>query len=327
MAATPGAPTVSSPAGAQPGAAAGAPAGAPAAGGPRGARGLHLPAIPAPWIFSALLTLILVVGQYYFRIVGGYERLAVALGTAIGVELLLSRLLRGRWPNILSAYISGNSIAILTKPAASLLWPFALGSALAISSKYVLTYRGRHLWNPTNFAISAMLLAAPGSMAILSHQWGNHPSAVAIVFIVGLMVVWRARLLHITGTYLVCFVALAALRSAINGQPLAAEVAPVTGPMYTLLMFFMLTDPRTVVSTRRGRVVVVVLIALLECAIRLLPLVNVPVLEPLLWAPPIFALAIIGPIAKWLDIRRTTTPRGAAVAPAAVVPGGAAAPA
>jgi Na+-translocating ferredoxin:NAD+ oxidoreductase RnfD subunit len=312
VAAPPTVPTVASPAGS----AAAPAAGSPAAGGPR--RAFSVPAVPAPWIFSALLTLILVVGQYFFRIVGGYERLAVALGTAIAMELLLSRLLRGRWPNILSAYISGNSIAILTKPAASLLWPFAVGSALAISSKYVLTYRGRHLWNPTNFAISALLLVAPGSMAILSHQWGNHPSAVAIVFTVGLMVVWRARLMHITGTYLGCFVALAALRSAINGQPLAAEVAPVTGPMYTLLMFFMLTDPRTVVSTRRGRVLVVVLIALLECAIRLLPLLNVPVLEPLLWAPPIFALAIIGPIAKWLDIRRTTTPRGAPVAPAAV---------
>src|SRR5262249_46585653 len=154
------------------------------------------------------------------------------------------------------AYISGNSITILTKPATSLLWPFAVGSMLAIASKYVLTFRGRHLWNPTNFAISALLLVAPGSMAVLSTQWGNHPAAVAIVFGVGMLVVWRARLLHITGTYVVCFVALAALRSAVNGQPLAAEIAPVTGPMYTLLMFFMLTDPRTVVSTRRGRILV-----------------------------------------------------------------------
>ncbi len=273
------------------------------AGSPR-RRGWRLPAVPSPWIFASLLTLILVVGQYFFRIVGGYERLAVALGSAIGAELVLSRLLRGRWPNTLSAYISGNSIAVLTKPATSLLWPFAVGSLLAISSKYVLTFRGRHLWNPTNFAIAALVLLAPGTMAILSHQWGNHPSAVAIVFGVGMLVVWRARLLHITGTYLACFVALAALRSLINGHPLQAEIAPVTGPMYTLLMFFMLTDPRTVVATRRGRVAVVVIIALLECLIRLLPLVHAPALEPLLRAPPIFALAIVGPIAKWLDLRR-----------------------
>jgi Na+-translocating ferredoxin:NAD+ oxidoreductase RnfD subunit len=267
-------------------------------------RRFALPAIPAPWMFSGLITLLLVVGQLFYDIIGGYERLALALCVAIGTEIVLSRLVRGTWPNILSAYISGNSIAILTKPMTSLYWPFIVGAALAITSKYVLTYRGKHLWNPTNFAISALLLVAPGSMAILSHQWGNNLIAVGIVFGVGMLVVWRAKLLHITLTYLVCFLLLAAVRSAINGDPLEAEISPVTGPMYQLLMFFMITDPRTVVSTRRGRMLVVALIAVVECLIRLLPLVDLPVLAPLLFAPPIFALAIVGPIAKALDIRR-----------------------
>jgi Na+-translocating ferredoxin:NAD+ oxidoreductase RnfD subunit len=147
---------------------------------------------------------------------------------------------------------------------------------------------------------------------VLSHQWGNDKAIVAIVFAVGSLVITRAKLWHITGTYVLCFSLLALLRSGITGSPVQHELSPLTGPMYMLLIFFMLTDPRTVVSTRAGRVVVVVLIALLECVLRLLP--PTEVFKPLQAAPPILSLAIIGPIAFWLDRRRLTS-RPASAAP------------
>ena len=255
-------------------------------------------------LVSALITLILVVGQWRFQILDSYSVLAVALGTAVVAEALLSRLVRGVWPNVLSAYVSGNSIAILTKPQSGILWPFFLGSLISISSKYVLTYRGRHLWNPTNFAISAMLLLAPGSVAVLSHEWGNELWTVGVIWAVGLTVVWRAKLLHITLSYLAAFVLLGGLRSAITGGSWLTEITPVTGPMYQMLMFFMLTDPRTTVRTLGGRIVVVVLIALLECAIRLGNDYHQAWAAPFATAPAIFALALIGPLAMWLDLRR-----------------------
>jgi len=253
---------------------------------------------------SALITLILVLGQWRFQILDSYWVLTIALGTSVVAELVLSRWLRGRWANVLSAYISGNSIAILTKPQSGILWPFFLGALISITSKYVLTYRKRHLWNPTNFAISFLLLAAPGSVAILSHEWGNELWTVGVIWAVGLLVVSRARLLHITLTYLGCFVALAGVRAALLGGSWLTEIAPVTGPMYQLLMFFMLTDPRTTVSTRRGRIVVVVLVALLECVLRLANDHHQAWAAPFATAPAIFALAVIGPIAMVLDLRR-----------------------
>jgi Na+-transporting NADH:ubiquinone oxidoreductase subunit NqrB len=292
-------------------------AGAPTTAVPRTSRGFRLPAVPAPWLFSSLITLILVIGQWKYDIVGGYERLGLALGTALATELVLSRLLRGEWPSLLSAYITGNSVAILTKPGGGLLWPYWLGALIAISSKYVLTYRGRHLWNPTNFSISALLLLAPHSMSVLSHQWGNDTPIVLIIFAVGSLVITRAKLWHITGTYVLCFSLLATLRSAVTGSSFQHELGPLTGPMYMLLIFFMLTDPRTVVSTRAGRVKVVVLIALLECLIRLAP--PTETFKALQAAPAIIALAIIGPIAFWLDRRRITS-RPAAAAPLAPQP-------
>jgi len=265
--------------------------------------GWRLPAIKAPYVFSSLITLILVVGQLKFGIVGGWERMAAALGTALAAELLLGRLLRGKIPNLLSAYITGNSVVILSKPAPGILWPYWLGALIAITSKYVLTYRGRHLWNPTNFSFCALLLIAPHSMSLLSHQWGNDV-VTWFVLGIGLLVVQRARLMHISGTYAVAFCLLAGVRSLITGRDWLTEMGPITGPMYMLLMFFMLTDPRTVVSTRRGRVIVVLIIALVEFGIRLLPQTNFHGLDVLLTGPPIFALGIVGPIALWLELRR-----------------------
>lgn len=263
---------------------------------------------------SALVTLFLVLGQWRFQIIKSYPLtgvgfiddyavLIVSLSTAMLFEALLSRWLRGEWPSVLSAYIAGNSVVILLKPQGGL-WPYFLASAIAITSKYVLMYRGRHLWNPTNFAISFMLLAAPSSITILGHEWGNELWTVGLIWSIGLIVVKRAKLLHITFTYLISFSLLALLRCAITGSHPLTELAPVTGPMYQMLMFFMLTDPRTTVSSRAGRICVVVLIALMECALRLANDFHMAWAAPFDTAPAIFALAVVGPIALALDLRR-----------------------
>ncbi len=263
------------------------------------------------WLSSSLLTLILVVGQWRFQILGdSYMPWLIALATAIAAETVLHHLHTGRFPNLLSAYISGNSVAILLKPSGGLLWPFAVCSLLAISSKYVLRYRGRHLWNPTNFSVCLMLLVASGQVSMLSHQWGNDPAMVAVIWAVGLLTVWRARVLHITLTYLAAFVVLAWARTFVNHQPLGGELGPVTGPMYQLFMFFMVTDPRTIVSGRMRQIGVVLLVALAECAIRLLCDFDVlPAGNPLCAAPPMFALFLVGPIFLFAQLSRAPAPK------------------
>jgi Na+-translocating ferredoxin:NAD+ oxidoreductase RnfD subunit len=253
---------------------------------------------------SFLITLILVLGEARYGILGGYDRLVIALGVCIATELVLSRLLHGSVANVASAYITGISLALLIKPRADLLWPFALGGFLAIASKYVLRYRGRHLWNPSNFAISVLLLVAPASVAILSRQWGNDLATNAVIWCFGLLIVSRVRMLHVTLTYVACFVALAALRHWIVGGPLLAEIAPITGPMYQLFIFFMITDPKTTVSTVRGRITVAATVAVAEAAIRLAGDFHVAQLSRLYPAPPILALAIVGPVANVIDLYR-----------------------
>jgi len=89
------------------------------------------------------------------------------------------------------------------------------------------------------------------------------------------------------------------------GGALLAEIAPITGPMYQLFVFFMVTDPRTTVSTRRGRMIVVAIVALVETLIRLAGDYQIALLRPFYVSPPILALAMVGPVALFLDLRRT----------------------
>ena len=85
-----------------------------------------------------------------------YSPTFVTILAAIGAEFLFGRFAYGKWPNPVSAYITGISAGILIKSPE--LWPFVLCAVVSIASKYALRVRGRHLWNPTNFGVTVLLL-------------------------------------------------------------------------------------------------------------------------------------------------------------------------
>ena len=257
------------------------------------------------YLIAFLITLVLVVAQLRYQVVGGYDRLALALITCMATEALLSWFDRGKVVNLQSAYISGISLTLLVKPQGAVLWPFALGGFLAIASKYVLRYRDNHLWNPTNFAIVALLLAAPNRVSVLSHQWGNDLATNLVIWTFGLVIAARVKVLHMTLTYVASFLLLNTLRSLVLGQPVLPEIAPITGPMYQLFIFFMITDPRTVVRQRKWQYIVVVIIALTEALIRSASDQAWPLPTAFNAAPALVALWLVGPVAKWIDLRRS----------------------
>jgi enediyne biosynthesis protein E5 len=252
----------------------------------------------------AFITLILVVGHLSYGILESYTRTALAIATAIAAELVLGRLMYRKWLHPASAYITGISVGILVRSPA--FWPYAVCSLLSIGSKYVLRWRGRHLWNPSNFGISVMVFIVPAAVATLSIQWGNALWPMIVIWVLGSVIIWRVRRFHICATYVLSFLAFAFLRSWITGSPWQAEVSPLTGPMYQLFIFFMITDPKTTVSTKRGQIVVAFLVAFVEMLLRLAQSVYAP----------FYALFLVGPAANaieiWMDSRRPKTARASA---------------
>src|ERR1043166_3668108 len=184
------------------------------------------------------ITCILLVGHFAYGILESYERTALAILAALVTELVLGRIFLGKWLNLASAYISGISVGILLRSPA--FWAFLLCAAVCGTCRCVLRVKDRHLWNPSNFGICALLLLAPDTVAVLSIQWGNFIWPMLVIWILGSIIIWRAKRFHISFTYVVSFFLFAFLRSWITGHPWRAEVAPITGPMYQLFVFFMI---------------------------------------------------------------------------------------
>ncbi|MFZ1011340.1 MAG: hypothetical protein WAN65_31170 [Candidatus Sulfotelmatobacter sp.] len=256
------------------------------------------------YVAPAFITCILLVGHLSFGILESYPKTLLAIVTSIVLELALGRIFLHKWLHPASAYISGISVGILLRSPAY--WPYALCAAISITSKYVLRVKGRHIWNPSNFGISVMLFLAADTVASLSIQWGNYLLPMLVIWVLGSVIIARLHRFHITGIYVASFVAFAFLRSWMTGSPWQSEVAPITGPMYQLFIFFMITDPKTTVRSRRGQYVVVFLVALLEMVLRLRQVVYAP----------FYALFIVGPAAMlveiWLDSRRENSAKAVA---------------
>lgn len=248
------------------------------------------------YVPPVFITLILLAGQISYGILESYERTLLAIAASIATELILGRIFLGKWLNLASAYITGISVGILLRSPA--FWPYAVAASLAITSKYVLRFRGRHLCNPSNFGISVVLFLLPASVAMLSIQWGNDVWPMAVIWVLGAVIIWRARRFNISATYVVSFLVLAVIRAWIIHEPWLSEISPITGPEYQLFIFFMITDPKTTVRSKKGQCLVAFLVAALEMFFRL---------DQSVYAE-LYALFWIGPIAMlvemWLDARR-----------------------
>jgi Na+-transporting NADH:ubiquinone oxidoreductase subunit NqrB len=256
------------------------------------------------YIAPAFITCILIVGQLSFGCLESYKKTGIAIAVSLIAESILGRIFIGKWPNLASAYITGISVGILVRSPA--IWPYVVCALVSIMSKYVLRVKGRHIWNPSNFGISVLLFLAPETVAALSIQWGNYLLPMVVIWILGSVIIARLHRFNITGTYVASFIIFAFLRSWLTGSPWQSEITPLTGPMYQLFIFFMITDPKTTVRPKFWQCVVVAIVAFVEMILRLNHVVYAP----------FYALFLVGPVAllteMWFDSRRAVPARVAA---------------
>src|SRR5579863_566822 len=251
------------------------------------------------YIAPLFITTILIVGNLSFGMLESYRKTGIAIVASLVTELILSKIYFGKWPILASAYISGISVGILVRSPA--VWPYLVCAVVSIMSKYVLRWNDRHIWNPSNFGISVLVFLAPETVATLSIQWGNYLLPMVVIWVLGSVIIARVRRFNITGTYVACFIVLAFVRSWITGSPWQSEVAPLTGPMYQLFIFFMITDPKTTVKSRKWQAIVVAIVAVVEMILRL---------DQVVYAP-FYALFMVGPAALlveyWFESRKTVS--------------------
>ena len=252
----------------------------------------HFAADPRHFQILALGSL-LVYGVGWLGFELSLAQILVTLSIALTTQWLLT-LLGATGFEARSALISALSLCLLLRVESVLI--AALAAALAIASKFALRWRGSHLFNPTAFAISVLLLSTDAAW-IATGQWGHAALAILVVTGLGLMVLTRARRIDIALTFALAWSALILARICWYHDPLSIAVHQLSNGAVLLFCLFMLTDPRTTPSTRRARVLFAVAVATLGATVNfslyrtdglILALTLCAPLTPLLNAHPHF---------------------------------------
>lgn len=156
-------------------------------------------------------------------------------------------------PHSESAVITGLILFFVTTPMtvpADLL-TLAAVAAVAVASKYVITYHGRHILNPA--AAGMAVIAATGLG--WSAWWIGTPSAFALVVVCGAAIAYRVRMLGPAVAYLGVAVGVYTLFLVVGGAvslPQAISFA-VLSSAFPFVAGFMLTEPLTLPNSRRSR--------------------------------------------------------------------------
>jgi Na+-translocating ferredoxin:NAD+ oxidoreductase RnfD subunit len=206
----------------------------------------------------AILAAYVVLGIAVLGFNRGPLQVAVMVGAAALLDMTLHRLFR-RGPPLfpLSAVITGLSLGILVNYAHGI-WFSLIPVFLAIASKYLFTFSGRHLFNPALFGVVASLLLADGMISESpAYQWGGTYAAVAFVVTLGLMLfVLRVKRGTLIVSFLAFFFFALALRAWLTRWHMPVEtwfMGALTSPAFYLFTFFMITDPQTSPDSRRGQ--------------------------------------------------------------------------
>jgi Na+-transporting NADH:ubiquinone oxidoreductase subunit NqrB len=205
----------------------------------------------------AILSVLLAygVGRLDFEVPAAYAALLVGttLLTQYACSIASSRPLDAR-----SALISGLSLCLLLRTNSALLAVTA--AIVTIASKFVIRVGGKHVFNPTNFGIVA-LMAATGQVWVSPGQWGNVAFFAFLMACLGGLVVNRAARSDVTYAFMASWVALLFGRSLWLGEPLAIPIHRLENGALLLFTFFMISDPKTTPDTRAGRILFAMLVA------------------------------------------------------------------
>lgn len=156
---------------------------------------------------------------------------------------------------LLPAHISGLACAMLLY-ANSRLGPVMLAVAVAIASKYIVRVtvngRSRHVLNPSNFGIAAVLVLFPWVGIAPPYQfteWIGGP----LDWVVPVLVLASGTMLNAMLTkkiplilgWIGGFVVQAIVRTAIDGTSTVSALLVMTGVAFVLFTNYMITDPGT----------------------------------------------------------------------------------
>jgi hypothetical protein len=149
----------------------------------------------------------------------------------------------------LSAYISTVSLGLLLNYAHNYYLLF-LPVFFTIASKYILTYRGRHIFNPSMFGVVCALALGGGMFSSApAYQWGGSWGMVAFMLTAALVLfVFRIGRLPLILSFLGFYALEVLVRAYVLRYHIHLEtliLGALTSARFYLFTFYMITDPKT----------------------------------------------------------------------------------
>jgi len=166
----------------------------------------------------------------------------------------------------LSAVIIGLASSLLIYSRSP--YPYLGAVTLAISSKALLTYRGKHLFNPANFGVVLLLLLAPRWVTGMPALFSGYLLPSVVFAVLGTITVVYAKQMEVSFSWLFGFLVLAFIRARIAGNNPLLVMLPALGPSFLLFTFHMISDPATTPRTRKYRLSFGFFVAFVDAALR-----------------------------------------------------------
>jgi enediyne biosynthesis protein E5 len=185
------------------------------------------------------------------------RQIVVLLVTVLLTQFLCNKFIAERF-DPRSALISGLSLCLLLHTNDSILTIFT--AVIAIASKFLLRWNGKHIFNPTNFGIVAMLTLS-GGVWVSPAQWGSQLQFAFLMSCLGGMVIHRAMRSDVSLTFILFYAGILFLRAVWLGDPSSIPVKQLQSGALLLFTFFMISDPRTTPDSRSGRMLFAFLVA------------------------------------------------------------------
>ncbi len=228
-----------------------------------------------------------------------WQNAVTIVATALGVQLLGTHYARLPRFDPLSPLITSLSLTLLLRTDELAL--AAAAAAIAIGGKFLIRFRGKHVFNPANMALVTLMLASDQAW-VSSGQWGSAAIGAFTLACLGFLVLTRARRAETTIAFLLIYASMLFGRAAWLGDPLAIPMHQLQNGALLIFAFFMISDPKTTPNSAAGRVLFAAIVATIAFTIQFIyyeP--NGPILALIISAPavPLIDTLMRGQLYRW----------------------------
>lgn len=195
---------------------------------------------------ATLLTLGVIVRDFSLR----PEQMLLCFAAGIATQAFWVSHLRLERVGWLSPVITCLGLSLLLRSDS--MWVHPAAACIALTAKFTLRIRNKHVFNPANLGVIVALIAFPGAW-VSPGQWGNDLAWSLWFVALGGLVAQRARRWDISWAFLAFWLGLVALRVTWLGQPWTILMHQLESGALLLFTFFMISDPMTIPNRRGAR--------------------------------------------------------------------------